>query len=131
MNRPILLPSLFLLLGACLALAQTPSPTFDFSPTGISGVISISPIQGGPTRQETPDAKPLSEMAFEVKQGSREIKIFRTDDSGHFRVELAPGHYTIVRKDWKAAVGSYGPFEVEVAKGKMTNVEWKCDSGLR
>ena len=26
-------------------------------------------------------------------------------------------------------VGFYGPSEVDVALGKMTKVEWKCDSG--
>lgn len=91
----------------------------------------MTPIQGGPTRQGEPDSKPLAKMAFEVKQAGRVIRSFQTDDRGQFRVELKPGHYTIARKDWKGAIGSYGPFEVEITQGKMKKVEWKCDSGLR
>ena len=91
----------------------------------------MAPIQGGPTRQGGPDSKPLAKMAFEVKQAGRVIKSFQTDDRGEFRVELEPGHYTIARKDWKGAVGFYGPFDVEVTQGKMKKVEWKCDTGLR
>jgi hypothetical protein len=70
-------------------------------------------------------------MSFEVRQGDRVIASFQTNEQGHFRQALAPGHYTVVRKDWKSAVGSYGPFEVVVSQGEMTAVEWKCDTGLR
>jgi hypothetical protein len=114
-----------------LGFAQTqPTPAADDS-TGVEGTISIAPVQGGPARQGAPDSKPLAKMAFEVKQAGRSVKSFETDDRGQFRVVLKPGHYTIVRKDWQGAVGFYGPFEVDIAQGKMKKVEWKCDSGLR
>jgi hypothetical protein len=114
-----------------LGFAQTqPTPAADDS-TGVEGTISIAPVQGGPVRQGAPDSKPLAKMAFEVKQAGRVVKSFETDDRGQFRVVLKPGHYTIVRKDWQGAVGFYGPFEVDIAQGKMKKVEWKCDSGLR
>jgi hypothetical protein len=131
MNK-ILFVSLTLLgLFPCLAVTHTqPIPTADGS-TGVEGIISMAPIQGGPTRQGAPDSKPLAKIAFEVKQAGRVIKSFQTDDRGQFRVELKPGHYTIVRKDWKRAIGFYGPFEVEVTQGKMKKVEWNCDSGIR
>ena len=29
------------------------------------------------------------------------------------------------------ATGVHGPFEADVALGKMTNVQWECDSGIR
>ena len=99
--------------------------------TGIEGTITISPVQGGPTRQGSSDSRPLANMSFEVKQGDRVITSFQTDEQGHFRQALEPGHYTVARKDWKSAVGSYGPFEVVVSRGKMTAVDWKCDTGLR
>lgn len=115
----------------CLALAQTsPIPATDGS-AGVEGTISITPIRGGPTRQGEADSVPLANIAFEVKRNGEVTKSFQTDDRGQFHIELTPGHYTIARKDWKAAVGSYGPFEVEVAQGKMTKVDWKCDSGMR
>ncbi len=119
-----------LLLGvfASLALGQSPTPTPD-SATGLEGAISIGPVQGGPTRQGAASTKPLANVSFEVKQGSEVVTTFQTDEQGAFRVLLAPGHYTVSRKDYHAAVGSYGPFEVDVTQGKMSRVHWECDTG--
>lgn len=121
------------LLGAIpwLGFAQTQPTAAPDDSTGVEGIISITPIQGGPTRQGAPDSKPLAKMAFEVKQAGRVVKSFQTDERGQFHLVLQPGHYTIVRKDRQGAVGFYGPFEVEVAQGKMKKVQWQCDSGLR
>lgn len=105
----------------------SPSP----NRTGIEGVISISPVRGGPIRQGVPSSAPLANIAFAAKQGDREIKTFTTGNDGRFQVTLEPGHYTIMRKDWKGAIGSYGPFEVDVKPGKMVSVAWDCDTGLR
>ena len=109
-------------------MKSTPAPDHV---TGIEGTIAISPVQGGPTRQGVPDSRPLSHTTFEVKQGDRVITSFQTDEHGHFRLTLGPGHYVISRKDWKSAIGSYGPFEVEVNQGNMTAVSWTCDTGIR
>jgi len=114
-----------------LGFAQTQSTPAPDSSTGIEGTISVGPVQGGPTRQGGVDSQPLARMAFEVKQAGRVVKSFQTDARGSFSVLLRPGHYTIVRKDWQGAIGFYGPFEAEVAPGKMKKVDWKCDSGLR
>ena len=70
-------------------------------------------------------------MTFAVKQGDEVATTFQTDDQGHFRVLLPPGHNTVMRKDYTSAVGSYGPFPVDVSAGKITNVQWQCDTGLR
>ncbi len=91
----------------------------------------MTPFQGGPTRKSEADSKPLTNIAFEVKQDGQVIKSFQTDDRGQFHVELKPGQYTVARKDWKEAIGFYGPFEVKITQGAMTKVEWKCDSGIR
>ncbi len=130
--KTVLLLSLVLLATLlCLARAQTAPPAGSSSETGIEGTITFGPVQGGPTRQGSPDSKPLANMTFEVKEGDRAITSFQTDEQGHFRQALAPGNYTISRKDWKGAVGSYGPFEVSVSAGKMTMVQWTCDTGIR
>jgi hypothetical protein len=131
MKNLLLLPLALLAAFLCLARAQTPPPAGSTSDTGIEGTITISPVQGGPTRQGSPDSKPLANVIFEVKQGDRAITSFQTDEQGHFRQALAPGDYTISRKDWKVAIGSYGPFEVSVSPGKMTAVHWSCDTGIR
>jgi|SRR5450432_1553138 len=122
----VLLPLL-----ACAALAgaqSTPTPTGE---TGLEGVISISPVSGGPTRQGVSDSKPLPSTAFVVQQGDRVVASFETDAQGHFRVSLPAGHYAIARKDWKSGVGFYGPFAADVVSGEMKSVQWTCDSGIR
>jgi len=129
-NRLLLSFSLLATL-VCLAHAQMSPTPESSSDTGIEGTITMSPVMGGPTRQGMPDSKPLPNIAFEVKQGDRVFATFQTDDQGHFRQALAPGNYTVVRKDLKSTIGFYGPFEVSVSPGKMTAVEWKCDTGIR
>lgn len=104
-----------------------PSPA---ATTGIQGVIFISPIQGGPVRKDAPDSKPLPDTIFIVKQGNQTVTTFTTDAQGHFSVSLSPGHYMVTRKDTQAT-GFYGPFEVDVAQGRMSDVHWQCDSGIR
>ena len=91
----------------------------------------ISPAQPGPTRNDAPASKPLSDAAFVVENQKGEVTSFSTDGEGHFQKFLAPGHYKISLKGKTAGIGHYGPFEVDVVAGKMTQVEWKCDSGLR
>lgn len=131
MNTSFLLTLAFIGLFLGFAQAQPQPTSTPESLTGLEGTISLGPVQGGPTRQGSSDSRPAANMAFEVKQGGRVMTSFHTDDQGQFRLALKPGHYTISRKDWKAAVGSYGPFEVDVSQGKMTKVHWDCDTGLR
>ncbi len=107
-----------------LTLAQPAAPA-----SGLEGSVVIGPVSGGPIRKDTPDSKPLPETDFVVKQGDKVVASFRTDAQGQFRVNLAPGHYSVVKKD-KGHVGFFGPFEAEVTSGKMRSVQWKCDSGL-
>lgn len=82
-------------------------------------------------RQGIPDSRPLADMTFEVNKEDRTVASFTTDEQGHFRVLLPPGHYRISRKDWKSRVGFYGPFEVDIVAGEMKKVEWKCDTGMQ
>lgn len=129
MNRICVLFLTFFGIFPCLALAETAGTPG--GATGMEGKITVSPVHGGPTRQGEIDNRPLAKMSFEVKSGDRLVTSFETDDQGHFRVLLAPGHYTVSRKAYTGAVGSYGPFEVDVSAGKMASFRWQCDTGLR
>jgi hypothetical protein len=120
---------LTLFCGVMIAQTQTPLPPE--SGTGLEGVISVSPIQGGPSRMGVPDSRPLANTAFVVKKENRIVTSFNTDDQGRFRIYLPSGHYAISMKDWKGAVGYYGPFEVDIAAGQIKTVQWKCDTGMR
>jgi len=122
---PIIL-GLLLMIG-CVCIGQTPSGV----ETGIEGLITISPTQPGPIRADTPGSKPLANTAFVVESEKGQVASFTTDDQGHFRIPLAPGHYTVAIKGRKSSIGHFGPFEADVVSGKMTKVEWQCDSGIR
>jgi hypothetical protein len=110
------------------ATEATPKPEPE---TALEGVISVGPIQGGPTRQGVPDSRPLANTEFLVVKENSTVASFKTDDQGRFRISLPSGHYTISRKDWQASVGSYGPFQVDVAAGQVKRVQWNCDTGMR
>jgi Prealbumin-like fold domain len=115
----------------CLCLGQTGSNAESDASTGIEGVISISPIHGGPFRVGVANSKPLANVSFVVQDGKGIVSSFTTDDQGRFKVSLASGHYTVAMKEGKPRLGYYGPFEVEVAPGKITKVQWNCDTGMR
>jgi Prealbumin-like fold domain len=123
--------AVLLVLFSCFVLAETESTPKPDSETGLEGVISVGPIQGGPTRQGVPDSRPLANVEFVIEKENNAVASFKTDDQGRFRISLPPGHYSISRKDWKASIGSYGPFEVDVAAGQMKRVQWNCDTGMR
>lgn len=117
----------FLIMSALFSPGQTPSG----AETGIEGTITISPTQAGPVRDDSPDSKPLAKATFAVENDKGEVASFTTDDQGHFRTSVPPGHYKVSMKGRKSSIGHFGPFEVDVAAGKMTNVQWQCDSGIR
>ena len=121
----------FVALFSRVGLAEPPSTPKAQPETGIEGVILAGPIHGGPTRQGVPDSRPLANIEFLVEKENKIVASFRTDDQGRFRVPVPAGHYTISRKDWNAKIGSYGPFEVDVAAGQMKVVQWNCETGLR
>jgi hypothetical protein len=74
---------------------------------------------------------PLANSTFAVQNKTGEVASFTTDDQGHFRASVPPGHYQVLLKGRKSSIGRFGPFEVDVVPGKMTNVQWECDSGIR
>jgi carboxypeptidase family protein len=108
---------------------QTPPPSG--GETGIQGIITISPARPGPTRIDEAGSVPLANATFVVKNDDAEMASFTTDEKGRFRAALPPGHYKVSLKGRKSSIGRFGPFEVDVAPGKMTSVQWECDSGIR
>jgi Carboxypeptidase regulatory-like domain len=114
-------------MAACVSTGQTSA----HGQSGIEGVITVSPAKPGPVRVDAPDSAPLDNASFVVENEKGEAASFTTDQNGHFRVLVPPGHYKVSLKGRKSSIGHFGPFEVDVAAGKMTNVQWKCDSGIR
>jgi hypothetical protein len=106
---------------------QTPSG----GQSGIEGVITISPARPGPVRVDAAGSVPLGNATFVVENNNAEVASFTTDEQGRFRATLPPGHYKVSLRQRKSSIGRFGPFEVDVVSGKMTNVQWECDSRIR
>ena len=117
----------FLIMSALFSPAQTSSG----AETGIEGVITISPAQAGPVRDDSPSSKPLVNATFAVENDKGPVASFTTDSQGQFRTSVPPGHYKVSMQGRKSSIGRFGPFEVDVVAGKMTSVQWECDSGIR
>jgi hypothetical protein len=113
--------------AVCACTGQTPSG----GESGIEGTITVSPARPGPVREGEAASIPLANATFVVENNQGEVASFTTDDKGHFRASLPPGHYKVSLKGKKSGIGRFGPFEIDVAAGKLTNVRWECDSGIR
>ena len=91
----------------------------------------IGPANPGPTRIGAAASAPVANASFAVEKNNGEVTSFTTDEQGRFRVGLPAGHYKISLKGRKSSIGRIGPFEADVDAGKMNNVQWECDSGIR
>jgi hypothetical protein len=113
----------------CASVARGESKTGN---TGITGVIMVTPIRPGPVRagSESPSAAPLPNATFTVTSDGGAVTRFTTDTTGRFKVLLEPGHYVVLLGENRFPKPC-GPFEISVEAGKMTDVEWRCDSGMR
>ena len=92
----------------------------------------MSPIHGGPIREGEASSAPLAKTAFVVRQEDRVVAEFETDEQGRFRILLAPG--ALHRRGQRTRndrFGHYRPMPVDIVAGKMTQVEWDFDTGLR
>ena len=119
----------FLFLIVCTSVARGDSKAGN---TGITGMVVVTPIRPGPIRagSESPTAAPLPNAKFRVTSKEGAVTSFTTDTAGHFRVSLKPGRYSVVLAENRFPKPC-GPFEVNVDAGKMTDVEWRCDSGMQ
>jgi hypothetical protein len=100
--------------------------------TGITGVVLVTPIRPGPIRagSESPSAGALPNAKFSVTSDETLVTTFMTDADGRFQVSLKPGRYSVLLVENRFPKPC-GPFEINVEAGKMTDVEWRCDSGMR
>ena len=109
-----------------MSIADTPTPT----PSGIEGVISVSPSRPGPLRKDSPSVAPVANIEFVVKKADARVASFTTNTEGYFRIPLPPGHYIVLREDPGAAIGHW-QFEIDVLPGEVAKVKWTGDSGMR
>jgi hypothetical protein len=98
---------------------------------GIEGDVTVSPIHGGPSRQGVPDSGPMPNTSFLVETAAGTVATFKTDEKGHFKVELPPGRYTIRIEQPMMKGRGCGLADIEVTAGSFKNVHWDCDTGMR
>ena len=125
--RNVLVSFGLIVMAVSASIGQTPSA----GQSGIEGIITVGPARPGPTRLDAPGSVPLANATFVIENDNREVASFITDDKGHFRAAVPPGHYKVSLKGRTSSIGRFGPFEVDVTPGKITNVQWECDSGIR
>ena len=77
------------------------------------------------------NSAPLANAVFVLTDKSGATTEITTDEQGHFKIAVAPGHYIVTRKGGNTKIGRCGPFDAFVVPGQMTHVEWTCDSGMR
>ena len=101
-------------------------------PTGIEGVITVSPTRPGPIRKDAniSNVAPLPSAVFNVENDKGKVTSFTTDNQGRFRLSLKPGHYVITLAEHRFP-RPCGPFAIDVVSNKITTVEWHCDTGVR
>jgi hypothetical protein len=113
----------------CVSVARSESKPGN---TGITGIVMVSPIRPGPIKKgsESANAAPLPNATFRVAGDDGAVKTLTTDSNGRFQISLRPGRYVVLLAENRFPKPC-GPFEIDVEAGKMTDVEWRCDSGMR
>ena len=94
-------------------------------------IVTVSPIRPGPIKKGSEVlSAPLPNAIFKVANEKGTVTSFTTDREGRFRLALSPGHYSVSLAENRFP-RPCGPYEIDVESGKMTRVEWRCDSGMQ
>lgn len=115
----------------CLMFSVPDSGASSQPNTGIEGSVSVSPVHGGPTRQGVADSAPLANTSFSVETAAGKIATFKTDEQGHFKVELPPGKYTIKMEQPRMKGRGCSLADIEVTAANFKHVHLNCDTGIR
>ena len=119
------------LLGIVLMSVLAQSMSAETSLSGIEGTVTVSPIHGGPSKQGVPDSGPMPNTVFAVETAAGTVATFKTDEKGHFKVELPPGRYSIRIKEPTMKGRGCGLADIEVTAAGFKEVHWDCDTGMR
>lgn len=128
--------------GSVMFQGQSGSPLPEGAAAGLAAAATTSGIGGtvraGPTCPvERPGDsacadRPVAGAVLVIRDASgTEVARFTTDGSGLFRVELAPGDYTLEPQPVATAMGVAPSQRVTVAAGRLTLVDVGYDTGIR
>ncbi len=100
--------------------------------SGIEGLVTIGPMC--PVMQEDtpcPD-QPFQATIVIEDEGGDEVATVESAEDGSFRIELAPGSYTLIPQSPNPGAPPHaGEQQVEVEAGAFTEVTIQYDSGIR
>jgi hypothetical protein len=128
MNRTLASLLVTVLLAACGTPAASPAP----SGSGIQGV-----VQSGPScpveRINSPcPPRPLAATIVVRDAAGREVARTHSAADGHFKVDVAPGTYTVVGLNIGSSMLPRPiPTTVTVTSGTYTTITLEYDSGIR
>ena len=121
------------LLFIALALSCTNQPSdillAQGQGTGLEGMVRRGPIQPVCRVGEPCDA-PFS-AAFQVWQQQQLVTKFRSDSTGHYRVLLSPGAYTVVADSGAPIWPARQAHDVTVGSVGLTHLDLDFDTGIR
>ncbi len=118
---------LLLVLGAVLAAGCDPSTATPSS--GITGTVLAGPACPGPARVGSPcPERPVAVQLAFLRDGSQVATATSTPD-GRFKVDLAPGRYTI--RGAKGGLPAVREAMVDVPAGTYVDVPISADTGIR
>lgn len=128
-------PRTLLLAGAiALAIAATgcaKKPAVEpIGRTGIEGKVTIGP-QCPVQRADSPCPDSPYEARIQVRDSSGKVVVtFISNADGTFRIDVAPGRYTLVPQSGMPLPHAE-PVDVTVVEGRYTRVDIAYDSGIR
>jgi len=98
--------------------------------SGIEGLVLLGPTCPGPQRQGQSCERPYEATITVLDQQGHEVTQVRTAVDGTFRLQLAPGTYTL-RPRSPGLLPRASEQEVTVEPGRLTRVDIRYDTGIR
>ncbi len=128
MKRLIASIALSIALAACGAAPAQPAP----AGTGIQGVVQVGPTCPVERIDSPCPPPPLSATVIVRDMAGQEVTRVHSAADGHFKVDVAPGTYTVVGLN----IGSSTlprpiPTSVTVILGTYVTIDVEYDSGIR
>lgn len=131
MRRAVILGAICLFAAVSIAAACDNGDGVPLD-SGIQGIVTIGPVC--PVEQANspcPDKTYAATIVAEDANGD-EVARAQSGEDGRFRVELAPGRYTLVpHSPNEGAPPQASEQQVEVRAGEYTQVAIQYDSGIR
>ncbi|MEA2635013.1 MAG: hypothetical protein QOH92_1780 [Chloroflexota bacterium] len=117
-----------LAMAACGTPAGTPTPPG----TGIQGVVQSGPACPVERINSPCPPRPLAATVVVRDAAGHEVARTRSGADGHFRVDVAPGTYTVVGLNINSSMLPRPiPTTVTVTAGSYATVNVEYDSGIR